>query len=130
MSRLGVTSFVLAALAASPALAQSNTISMGAALQLTGKDANTGRYYRDAYQLAIDKINAKGGVTVGGKTYTQSLAVRHDPKSKTSAAQLEEQLQTALAVRDDVTRLARIIKQVRSLNQQITARDELLKEKV
>jgi len=67
-------------------------------------------------------------LTVGGKTYTQSLAVRHDPKSKTSAAELEEQLQTALAVRDDVTRLARIIKQVRSLNQQITARDELLKD--
>ena len=35
-------------------------------------------------------------LTVGGKTYTQSLAVRHDPKSKASAAELEEQLQTGV----------------------------------
>jgi branched-chain amino acid transport system substrate-binding protein len=33
-------------------------IVLGASVQLTGPVANTGRYYRDAYQLAIDKINA------------------------------------------------------------------------
>lgn len=36
-------------------------IVLGASVQLTGPVANTGRYYRDAYQLAIEKINAAGG---------------------------------------------------------------------
>ncbi len=47
-----------------PAFAQD--IVLGASVQLTGPDANIGRYYRDAYTLAIDKINEAGGVKVGG----------------------------------------------------------------
>ena len=35
------------------------TIVLGASVQLTGPLANTGRYYRDAYKFAIDKINDK-----------------------------------------------------------------------
>jgi len=42
------------------------TITFGASVQLTGPVANTGRYYKDAYDFAIDKINAAGGVKVGG----------------------------------------------------------------
>jgi len=42
-------------------------ISFGAAVQLTGANANTGRYYRDAYSLTIDKINEKGGLKLGDK---------------------------------------------------------------
>jgi branched-chain amino acid transport system substrate-binding protein len=64
-----LTGLALAALAAGPALAQTDTITLGAAVQLSGKDANTGRYYRDSYQLAIDKINETGGISVGGKSY-------------------------------------------------------------
>jgi branched-chain amino acid transport system substrate-binding protein len=41
------------------------TVDLGASVQLTGKDANTGRYYGDGYQITIDKINAGGGVKVG-----------------------------------------------------------------
>ncbi len=37
--------------------------------------ANTGRYYKDAYQLAVDQINRKGGVQVGGKKYTLALKI-------------------------------------------------------
>ena len=33
-------------------------IELGASVQLTGQFANTGRYYGDAYQFAVDKINA------------------------------------------------------------------------
>ena len=43
-------------------------IILGASVQLTGPVANTGRYYRDAYQLAIDKINAAGGVRIGDES--------------------------------------------------------------
>jgi branched-chain amino acid transport system substrate-binding protein len=42
-------------------------IVLGASVQETGPVANTGRYYTDAYNFAVDKINAAGGVNVGGK---------------------------------------------------------------
>jgi branched-chain amino acid transport system substrate-binding protein len=48
-------------------------VTLGASVQLTGPLANTGRYYKDAYQFAIDKINAAGGMTVGSKHETISL---------------------------------------------------------
>jgi branched-chain amino acid transport system substrate-binding protein len=53
--------------------AQTNTITLGAAVQLTGALANTGRYYRDSYQMTIDKINESGGITVGNKKYKLAL---------------------------------------------------------
>jgi branched-chain amino acid transport system substrate-binding protein len=56
--------FFVAALAAS-AVAGAQTVTFGASVQLTGPVANTGRYYKDAYDFAIEKINAAGGVKVG-----------------------------------------------------------------
>ncbi|MGE5217304.1 MAG: amino acid ABC transporter substrate-binding protein [Chloroflexota bacterium] len=53
----------MALLWGSPLFAAS--IELGASVQLTGQFANTGRYYRDAYQFAVDKINAAGGVKIG-----------------------------------------------------------------
>jgi branched-chain amino acid transport system substrate-binding protein len=47
-----------AAFAMSSDSTSAKNIVLGASVQLTGPVANTGRYYRDAYQLAIDKINA------------------------------------------------------------------------
>ena len=55
------------------AAADDDVITLGAAVQSSGPQANTGRYYADAYQLAVDTINAKGGITVGGKTYKLAL---------------------------------------------------------
>ncbi len=67
-------SLLLAAglLAAGPVMAQ--TVTFGASTQLTGPVANTGRYYKDAYEFAVDRINAQGGVKVGSKQ--EKLAVR------------------------------------------------------
>jgi branched-chain amino acid transport system substrate-binding protein len=48
-------------------------IVLGASVQLTGPVANTGRYYRDAYQFAIDKINASGGIKVGNESHKLAL---------------------------------------------------------
>jgi len=53
------------ALSAAPAFAED--IVLGASVQLTGPVANTGRYYKDAYEFVIDKINADGGVKVGNE---------------------------------------------------------------
>jgi branched-chain amino acid transport system substrate-binding protein len=59
------------ALSCVPAMAAD--IVLGASVQLTGPVANTGRYYRDAYQFTIDKINEAGGVKVGGEQYKLAL---------------------------------------------------------
>ncbi len=66
---------VALAASSSPASAADNVIKLGASVQLTGANANTGRYYRDAYNLAIDKINEAGGVKVGDKTYKLKLDI-------------------------------------------------------
>src|SRR5215469_13775634 len=89
---------IIAALGAGPALAQTNTITLGSAVQLTGKDANTGRYYRDGYQFTIDKINANDGITVGGKKYLLKL----DLLDNQSDTNLDVQLYTKLITQDKV----------------------------
>jgi branched-chain amino acid transport system substrate-binding protein len=71
----------LAILAALPALVLTmpaaalaeDVITLGASVQSTGGQANTGRYYADAYQMAVDAINEKGGVKVGDKSYKLAL---------------------------------------------------------
>jgi branched-chain amino acid transport system substrate-binding protein len=55
------------------AAAHAQTITFGASVQLTGPVANTGRYYKDAYEFAIDKINAAGGVKVGAAQHKIAL---------------------------------------------------------
>jgi branched-chain amino acid transport system substrate-binding protein len=71
----------LAILAALPALVLTmpaaalaeDVITLGASVQSTGGQANTGRYYADAYRMAVDAINEKGGVKVGDKSYKLAL---------------------------------------------------------
>ena len=47
-------------------------IVLGASVQLTGAESY-GRYYRDAYQFAIEKINAAGGVKIAGQQHKLAL---------------------------------------------------------
>ena len=69
--------FLLTTLALSLGLSNAQAapaeIVLGTSVQLTGADANTGRYYQDAYKFAIDKINEAGGVKVDGKPYKLTL---------------------------------------------------------
>lgn len=60
-------------IACAPLVAGAEDIVLGASVQLTGPVANTGRYYRDAYQFAIEKINAAGGVKIAGKQHKLAL---------------------------------------------------------
>ena len=55
------------------ATAQAQEVLLGASVQLTGPVANTGRYSRDAYRIAIDKINAAGGVKAAGQSHQLAL---------------------------------------------------------
>ncbi|MBK9063988.1 MAG: ABC transporter substrate-binding protein [Acidobacteria bacterium] len=59
-SVLAVAAF--AAFSASPALAQGKTFTVGVPLPLTGAEAKFGEMKKQAYQMAADEINAKGGV--------------------------------------------------------------------
>lgn len=68
---LGVLPALMLAL---PAAAEAqDVIKLGASVQSTGGQANTGRYYADAYKMAVDAINEKGGVKVGDKSYKLEL---------------------------------------------------------
>jgi hypothetical protein len=64
--RLSALLLVAAAFTMLSGSSSAKDIVLGASVQLTGPVANTGRYYRDAYQLAIDKINAVGGAPISG----------------------------------------------------------------
>jgi branched-chain amino acid transport system substrate-binding protein len=52
----------VAAFAASPALAQGKTFTVGVPLPLTGAEAKFGEMEKQAYEMAVEEINAKGGV--------------------------------------------------------------------
>lgn len=73
MKRL-LYSMIAAFALATPALAE-QTITLGASVQETGRLANTGRYYRDSYEFAVQKINERGGVKVGSEHYRLALKI-------------------------------------------------------
>ena len=69
-----VASCFLAASLLAPS-ASAADITLGASVQLTGPLANTGRYYKDAYEFAVDQINKKGGVKVGNQQSKLALKI-------------------------------------------------------
>ncbi len=66
---------MIALLVTSGASFSQEIITFGASVQETGALANTGRYYRDGYNFAVEKINESGGLKVGGKTYKLALKI-------------------------------------------------------
>src|SRR5258707_10104708 len=72
-SSLSVLLLVAAAFTMPSASSSAKDIVLGASVQLTGPVANTGRYYRDAYQLAVDRINAVGGIKIGNESHKLAL---------------------------------------------------------
>lgn len=87
--------FTLIGAASSAAPTPAPTITLGASVQETGPLANTGRYYRDAYRFAVDKINAQGGVRVGDKHYRLTLQMLNNQSDKNLAVNQYVQLLTA-----------------------------------
>lgn len=64
---------------------------------------------------------------VDGREHVGSLRLRPDPRVTLTAAEYKAQLETALAIRDDVSRLTRLVRQIRLIRQQLQARNQLLK---
>jgi hypothetical protein len=85
-----------------------------------------------AKRIKLDAGNPKVGplalpgrysarLKVGGETLTTALEVEPDPRVAATSADLLAQLQFALALRDDLGRLARVVDEVRSVKSQLLA---------
>jgi hypothetical protein len=66
-------------------------------------------------------------LTLDNKPFSTTLLVQPDARSTLAPALLDEQLKLALQLRDDITRLARMVQQIRAVRQQLTDRSQLLK---
>jgi branched-chain amino acid transport system substrate-binding protein len=63
MTRRTTIALAIAALAlGAPAFAQTGTLTVGVPLPLTGAEAKFGEMEKQAYEMAVEEINAKGGV--------------------------------------------------------------------
>ncbi|MGH7827200.1 MAG: ABC transporter substrate-binding protein, partial [Candidatus Binatia bacterium] len=71
---------------------EGDTIILGAAVSLTGKYSTNGKNTQDGYDLAVKRINEKGGVKVGGKNYKLKIVYYDDESTPARAAQLAERL--------------------------------------
>src|SRR5205085_10410537 len=87
MRRLGV--FVLALLAL-PLPAWSQPVRVGAVVPVTGRYGAGGAQVRAGYEIAVEHLNAAGGVTVGGKKQPLELVLLDDGSDATkTVARLE-----------------------------------------
>jgi branched-chain amino acid transport system substrate-binding protein len=71
---------------------EGDTITLGAAVSLTGKYSVNGKNTKDGYDLAVKRLNEMGGVKVGGKTYKLKVLYYDDESTPARGAQLAERL--------------------------------------
>jgi branched-chain amino acid transport system substrate-binding protein len=79
---------------AAPAVAKvvGDTIVLGAAVSLTGAYTTDGAHTKKGYDLAVERINERGGVKVGGKSYKLQIIYYDDESTPARGAQLAERL--------------------------------------
>ncbi len=70
---------------------ESGTLTLGAAMSLTGSLAREGQLTKEGYQLCQQKVNAAGGVDVGGKKLKLDITFQDDTSEPDVAAQLVDQ---------------------------------------
>jgi branched-chain amino acid transport system substrate-binding protein len=97
LRQAGLASFVagslgLGAFAALPAAAQ--TVKIGAPLALSGGLADEGKKQQAAYDLWLERVNAAGGIDVGGKRMKVELITYDYQTDEKRAQQLAERLIT------------------------------------
>ncbi len=97
VAAMGATSAV-PAVSVAVAADSPKIVTLGAPLQLPGADANLARYFRDGYQVAVDRINEQGGIRIGDETYRFALKVLDNQ----SNINLGVQQYTQLITRDKV----------------------------
>ncbi len=77
---------------AADAKVDGDTIILGSAISLTGKYSSNGLHTQRGYDFAVDRINAKGGVKVGDKSYKLKVVYYDDESTPARGAQLAERL--------------------------------------
>jgi branched-chain amino acid transport system substrate-binding protein len=78
------------ALCAIPQAQAQNKVQLGVVTALTGPLAAAGVFQMNGFKLAVDELNAAGGITVAGRKYTVELKVydtRATPSDGASAMQ-------------------------------------------
>jgi len=81
------------ALVAAPlAAAAEDEIVLGSAISLTGKYSTNGLHAKNGYDFAVAKINAAGGIDIGGKKYKMRIVYYDDESTPARGAQLAERL--------------------------------------
>ena len=68
-----------------------DTLTLGAAVSLTGQLAREGALTKEGYELCQSKVNAAGGAPVGGKKLKLDIQYQDDTSKPDTAAQLVEQ---------------------------------------
>ena len=71
---------------------EGDTIILGSAISLSGKYSTNGLHTQRGYDFAVDRINEKGGVKVGGKSYKLAIKYYDDESTPARATQLAERL--------------------------------------
>ena len=89
---LGITALSLATIGPAAAKVEGDTIVLGAAVSLTGKYTTAGNHTKKGYDLAVKRVNEKGGVKVGGKSYKLKVVYYDDESTPARGAQLAERL--------------------------------------
>ena len=83
---------VLTALVGGPGLAAAQPVKVGAVVPLTGRYGAGGAQVRAGYEIAVEHINAAGGVTVGGKKMPLEVTVLDDESDATKTVSRMETL--------------------------------------
>ncbi|MCP3971497.1 MAG: amino acid ABC transporter substrate-binding protein [Rhodobacteraceae bacterium] len=81
-----------AALGTSASAMECETITLGAAISLTGKYATNGVHAQNGYEFAITKIAENGGVQIGDKCYNFDVIYYDDESKGDRGATLAERL--------------------------------------
>lgn len=92
LTALGVSAALSIAAGSAGAKVEGDTITLGAAVSLTGKYSTNGKNTIQGYELAAKRINELGGIKVGGKTYKLAIKYYDDESTSARAAQLVERL--------------------------------------
>lgn len=71
---------------------EGNTITLGAAVSLTGKYSTNGKHTKNGYDLGVKIINDAGGIKVNGKKYKVAIKYYDDESTPARGAQLAERL--------------------------------------
>lgn len=83
---------VLVVAAGWPLAAAADSVKLGAVVPLTGRYGAGGAQVRAGYEIAVEHINAAGGVTVGGKKMSLELVLLDDESDATKTVSRLETL--------------------------------------